>query len=142
MAKTGRFLHSVVNETDIAAVGTSYVLAKKHTFDLKVATSAGTANPFRAFMRSMFFRCTSIVGGAAKVTIRLCLDAAGDFTILGDTEVTLDLGITTATTGSGQILFDDYPFWEYINNTDTIYAFYKVDAGTATIDVAQINWSE
>ena len=142
MAKTGRFLHSVVNQTDIASVGTSYDLAKKHTFDLKVATSAGTANPFRAFLRSMFFRCTSIAGGAAKVTIRICTDEDGDFTILGDTEVALDLGINTATTGCAQILFDDYPFWEYINNSDTVYAFYKVDAGTATIDVAQINWSE
>ena len=142
MAKTGRFLHSVVNQTDIASVGTSYDLAKKHTFDLLAPKSAGSQNPFRAFLRSMFFRCTSIAGGAAKVTIRICTDTAGDFTILGDTEVALDLGISTATTGCAQILFDDYPFWEYINNSDTVYAFYKVDAGTATIDVAQINWSE
>lgn len=142
MAKTGRFLHSIVDDNDIAAVGTAYDVTKVHTFDLSVSKSSGTSNPFRGFLRSMMFRCTNLAGGAAKVTIRLCIDADGDYTVLGDTEVVLDIGVTTATTGCGQILFDDYPFWEYLNNSDTVYAFYKVDAGTATIDMSQINWSE
>ncbi len=143
MAKTGHFLHSIVVPDDIAAVGTSYDLAKFHTINLKSAGGVSmNGQPFRGFLRSMIIRAKNLAGGAAKVTFRLCCDTGGDFTILGDTEVALDLGLTTATTGCGQVLFDDYPFWEALSNSDTIYAFYKVDAGTATIDLAQINWSE
>jgi len=142
MAKTGRFLHSVVNGDDIASVGTSYDVTKFHLFDLKVPSSIDKSNPFRGFLRSMIIRAKSIAGGASKVTFRLCCDADGDYTILGDTEVAFDLGLTTATTGCAQILFDDYPFWEALTNSDNVYAFYKVDAGTVTIDLAQINWSE
>ena len=142
MAKTGRFLHPIVNDTDIASVGTSYNVAKFHLFDLNVTPSISVSNAFKGFLRSMIIRVKSIAGGASKVTFRICTDATGDFTVLGDTEVALDIGLTTATTGCGQILFEDYPFWESITNTDNVYVFYKVDAGTVTIDYAQISWSE
>jgi len=142
MAKTGRFLHSVVNGEDIAGVGTSYDVTKYHLFDLNVIQSIGTLNPFKGFLRSMIIRATSITGGASKVTFRICCDANGDYTVLGDTEVAFDLGLTTATTGCAQVLFDDYPFWEALTQSDNVYVFYKVDAGSVTIDLAQINWSE
>jgi hypothetical protein len=140
MAKFGTYLHSVTNDSDIAAVGTAYNLAKFHSIQLQAAGGMNMqGQPYKNFLRSMIIKAKSLAGGAAKVTFRLCSDATGDTCVVGDTEVVFDLGITTVTEGTAQILFDDYPFFE---EDDTIFVFYKVDAGTATIDFAQINWSE
>ena len=140
MAKFGTYLHTVTNDSDITSVGTAYNGAKFHSIQLKVAGGMQQqGQPYKNFLRSMIIKVKSLAGGAAKVTFRICSTGAGDTCVVGDTEVAFDLGITTATEGSAQILFDDYPFFE---EDDTVFVFYKVDAGTATIDFTQINWSE
>jgi hypothetical protein len=141
MAKTGRYLHNPSTEVIIVGVGTTYNVAKVHVIDMKSVRPQGNKNvAFKGFIESLIFGLDSIAGGAAKATVRLCADADGDIPLVGDVEVPLDLGITTATSGSGQIYYDSFPF-ENVGD-DNIYIFYKVDAGSANINFGQLSWSE
>ena len=101
----------------------------------------GGAHKFKGFLESILFACVNISGGASKVTVRLCVDANGDYCAVGDVEVPIDLGVTTATTGTCQIYYDSFPF-DDILGSDDLYIFYKVDAGNCDISIAQLNWSE
>ena len=141
MAKAGRYLHNPSDDTSVAGVSTAYNTGKVHVLDMKSVRPYGNANvAFKGFIEGLIFRVESLTGGAAKATVRLCADADGDIPLVGDVEVDLDLGVTTATSGSGQIYYDSFPF-ENVGD-DNIYIFYKVDAGSATVSYSQLSWSE
>lgn len=141
MAKTGRFLHSPSNNTPIVGVGTSYNVANVHEIEMKSFTPFGSQQKFKGFLESLLFACVNITGGATKMTVRICVDTAGNYSAVGDVEVPIDLGITTSTIGTGQIYYDSFPF-DDILGLDNIYVFYKVDAGSCDVSVSQLNWSE
>lgn len=141
MAKSGRYLHNPSTNTVVVGVGTAYAAAKKHTIDMKSTRPTGNKNiAFKGFLESLIVGAENITGGATKLTLRLCADDGGDFSLVGDVEVELDLGITDPTNASAQVYYDAFPF-ENIGD-DNIYIFYKVDAGSADISFAQLSWSE
>jgi hypothetical protein len=96
MAKVGSFLHDSFVDDDVAAIDTAFNVARVHVHNLYAGTYI-SGNRFKDRIESIIVRLKTIAGGAAKVTIRLCMDAAGDYTIVPDTEADLAFGVTTAT---------------------------------------------
>lgn len=141
MAKTGKFLHNPRTEVVVAGIGTTYNAAKYHTLDLASIRPSGNKNTtFKGFIEGLIFGVENIAGGATKVTLRICADARGDISMIGDVEVALDLGITDPTLATGQIYYDSFPFEQPFD--DNAYIFYKCDAGSLDVNYVQVSWSE
>jgi len=126
----------VRDTTAIASVGTSYATAKKHTLTLG---SYPAGSPFRGRLEAVTIQVSSIAGGATETDFQMTTDSAGDETIAGGIGGDLTTGITTATDGSVTYVLD---FVQSTPVNDTVYVFYKTDAGTVTIDSITITWSE
>ena len=120
--------------TPITGVGTAYATGKKATLLLpKNANRNFTAN-----LGGLWIWMSSIAGGAAKITFRISLDAAGDEMLVTDTEADpIYTGTTTSTDGSVVYSLNGLPI---DLSVDTLYVFAKVDAGTVTIDKVQLSW--
>ncbi len=135
MAKTGNFIHQVTNADDVAAVGTSYNAAKKSLVRLKSTPSDFGVG---AILSAVYVKVKTIAGGAAKLSIQVSTDAAGDNIVVPSTEATLGTGVTTASVGAA--VYD--LSISFASNSDTLYVFYKTDAGTVTVDSVDISWRE
>lgn len=141
MAKTGKFLHNPKTNDVIVGIGTTYDVTKFHTIDMKSIRPQGNANTkFKGYIEGLIFGVETIAGGATKVTLRICADVTGNTAMIGDVEVSLDLGITDATVATGQIYYDSFPFEQPFD--DNLYIFYKCDAGSLDVRDAQLSWSE
>lgn len=120
------------------SLGTAFATADVHVHDM-TALQPNPAAPFRGWVESIHVRLENIAGGAAKCTIRLCLDANGDYTVMPDVEATIAPGITT--TDSGCIAVSvGIPVFGALLNTTTLYLFAKLDAGTADWQASCITW--
>jgi hypothetical protein len=120
------------------SLGTAFATADVHVHDM-TALQPNPAAPFRGWVESIHVRLENIAGGAAKCTIRLCLDANGDYTIMPDVEADIVPGITT--TDSGCIAVSvGIPVFGALLNTTTLYLFAKLDAGTADWQASCITW--
>ena len=134
MARVGSFTHGSTVTDDVAAIGTSFDTAKFHLHQLKPDVQ------FKDTIEGVYVRVKAIAGGAAKLTLRLCCDPNGDYTFLPDTEATLAIGLTTATTGVAVWDFG-LPLKQFFGTSD-VYLFIKTDAGTVTLDASCIVWKE
>lgn len=140
MAKVGSFLHDSFVVDDVAGINTSFAVARVHVHNLYADTYI-SGNQFKDRIESIIVRLKTIAGGAAKVTVRLCMDANGDFTIVPDTEADLAFGVTTADSACAAFYYGA-PIKNVVGNNDTLYLFVKVDAGTAVLDASCVTWSE
>jgi hypothetical protein len=138
MAKTGNFYHGSTITSNVAAIGTTFDVAKFHEHDLYDRPSQGQG--YLGYVEGLYVRVTNIAGGAAKITARITCDPAGDFTFFPDTEAEIAVGLTTATTGTCAYEFK-LPLKQFFG-TDKLYVFIKVDAGTVTLANSCIVWSE
>jgi hypothetical protein len=121
---------SVVAPGSPPTLGTSFATADVHVHDLSSLFTNPDA-PFRAWIDSIHVRLTGIAGGATTCTIRACLDAAGDYTVMPDVTATIVPGVTT--TDSGCIAVSvGIPMFGALLSTTSLYLFAKLDAGTAT----------
>lgn len=140
MAKTGKFYHYVSNITPVLSIGTSYNAAKRQEFNMWERQSVSTE--FNGNLESLFLTVDGIAGGCSALTVRVCIDANGDYSCVGDVEVAIDLGITTPTVGTAQVLIG-IPFKNVLGAAPNIlHVFFKCDAGTCNIATGQLNWSE
>ncbi len=135
MAKTGSFIHQATTLSDIASVGTSFDAAKKHAVRLRDRPSAYAVG---ANLSAIYVEVDTIAGGAAKLSIQVSTDSAGDKIIVPSTEATMGVGVTTGTKGAA--VYD--LSIAYAASSDQIYVFYKTDAGTVTVKSVSISWSE
>lgn len=140
------FLHDSVVAPDVPPVlSTAFATADVHAHDLQareVAPVRSNRN-FQGIVTGIHIRLTNLAGGAAKVTIRLCADPNGDFTLVPDTEATLALGVTTAT--SGCVAYEvGIPLFQILGGpgNGNLYLFAKVDAGSADFAASCITWQE
>jgi hypothetical protein len=152
MGKVGTYFHDSLNTTAVAAVGTTFDVAKFHLHDLipdqTFPNSAPNRFPgvtrktlFNNRIEGLHVRLTSIAGGAANVTCRITADAAGDFVLMPDTEAAISTGITTTT--SGCVAYSiGIPFFGIVNSDSKFYLWVKTDAGTVTLAQSCITWSE
>lgn len=140
-ARVRHFFHDSVQAPSPApALGTSFNTADVHVHNLlagQVPFLSG--GPFEGRIEGIHVRLTNVVT-ATKVTVRLCLDAAGDYTLVPDTEATLAPGITTATAGCAAFEVG-IPVFQIFGG-GTVYLFAKVDAGSADFSQSCITWSE
>lgn len=136
MPKVGSFTHTITHAVNLSAT-TTYATARRHNLDLMSDTIPTGSVPFSGFIDSVTVHMNTIAG-ATTLTLRLTSDAAGDNTIFGDTTATISTGVTTATDGSVTIKIGAI----YGSSSDSLYLFWKTDAGTATVDTLIVNWSE
>jgi hypothetical protein len=136
MAKVGSFIHTITHTLSVAA-NTTYATARRHNLDLQ-SDYTGFAPPrLNIRLGTLNIRLNTIVT-AASVTMRLTRDAAGDDIVFGDTTATISTGVTTAASGNVTFKIDSL----YGNTDDNLYVFWKLDAGTATVDQIVVNYEE
>ena len=135
MAKVGQFTHGSTITSDVAAIGNTFNVAKFHLHQLTIPNTQFTNQ-----IEGLYVRVTNIAGGATKITARLCCDPNGDYTFLPDTEATIAIGLTTATTGVAAWEFG-LPLKQFFG-TSEVYLFIKTDAGTVTLANSCIVWKE
>ena len=124
--------------TTRAAVGTSYDLAKPHSFNISAALgTVGPASlPFKyAEMASLWVTMTSI-SGATELSIIVCSDAAGDQAIMAPITATIMAGQTTATKGTCSIHLLDYAAAIPTDSDGLVYIFFRTDAGSVQVDAS------
>ncbi len=142
MAKVGSFLHdSFVVPNSTPVLGTSFATADVHTHPMGTGLPPfRSAGDYYGIIEGIHVKLTSIAGGATTCTIRVCLDANGDTTIVPDTTATIATGITTATSGCIAVKVG-LPVFQVLGGM-TLYLFAKLDAGTADMVASCITWRE
>jgi len=140
MAKVGQFLHDSFVIQNVAAVDTNYNVARVHQHDMYAETYIA-GNQFKDRIESIIVNFTGIAGGAAKVTLRLCMDPNGDYSVVPDTTADLSFGITTADLACAAVYYGA-PIKNIIGNNDQLFLFVKLDAGTATLAASCVTWAE
>ncbi len=128
MGQMGNYKHSSEEAVaSVTAINALTMLRKAITLPQKTLIQS-----------SVFINVTDILGGSTKITMRITSDAAGDISLVPDTEADISLGLTTATSGS------------VVYKTDivvpspgtTIYVWAKLDAGTANWQTVSVTGLE
>lgn len=133
------FHHSVV--TGDVAVTNAFAAAKKHEHDLRAGATPGVAGQrFRERVEGITVRL-SAVGSATKITIKVCLDAAGDDIVIPDVEATIATGVSTATKGAVAYSVKVPLYQSATSEIGKLYLFLKAD-DDCTVDRTTITWCE
>lgn len=137
------FLHDSV-QTGTQVLGTAFDVNDKHTHDLQsgMAPLMAAGRAFNGVVNGIHIRLTSATN-PTKVTIRLCADPEGDYTLVPDTEADLVAGITTASSKCAAFKVD-LPLFQILETSGNLYLFAKVDDATGNPVMAQscITWQE
>ena len=139
------FLHDSL-QTGAQVLGTSFNTSDVHVHDLTATLPdfQRTGRNFYGIVEGIHVRLTS-AGSPTKVTIRVCADADGDYTLVPDTEATLVAGVTTATAKCAAFSVG-IPIFQILGGpgNGSLYLFAKVDDGTGNPVLAQtcITWRE
>jgi|TARA_R100001463_G_scaffold82651_1_gene137279 hypothetical protein len=134
MGKVGTFWHRLSAANDVATVGTGFLLAKRHDLTLEETRIAGTIETVRVKVKA-------IAGGATTMTLKLCQNSNGT-QIIDEQTVTMKLDVGSAVAGSAIFDLDIAHVNTVLPLPTTISCFYKVDAGTVTVDSVDLIWSE
>jgi len=138
MARVGKFLHDSANTTSVTCAVGSYNTTSRHTHTMSAASFTPTS-ALVGVVNGIHIRLTSATG-ATKVTVRLCLDEDGDYTVVPDTEATLVAGVTTSTTMCAAIDVG-IPVAQILGGR-SLYLFVYADAGTPSLAQSCITWQE
>jgi hypothetical protein len=142
MAQVTTIFHDVI-ATGTETLGTAFNTTDVLTFDMtSVLAYQPSKATFHGYVQGIHVRVTGIAGGATKLTIRVCIDPAGDYTVVPDTEATIVTGVTTATTGCVAYKVQLPLAHILAQNVGNLYLFAKVDAGSAVFSQGWISWSE
>lgn len=136
MSKVGSYIHTITHPVSIAASST-YATARRHNLNLQEDYTGFAPPRLNIRLGTLNIRMNTIAG-AASLTMRLTRDLAGDDVVFGDTTATISTGVTTAASGNVTFKIDSL----YGHTDDNLYCFWKLDAGTATVDQLVINWEE
>lgn len=136
MAAVGAFKHnSLVNES--FAIDATYDVGTAHIHEVKSPQSTKT----NVILDGIFIRVEGIAGGATKLTMRLCWDVDGDYTVCPDTEATISTGLTTTDCGHVTYAFQ-LPIYAPSVTDKNLYLFVKTDTGTANLALSQLTFHE
>jgi hypothetical protein len=139
------FLHDSL-QTGAQVLGTAFDVADVHVHDMTAGLPdfQRTGRNYYGIVEGIHVRLTS-ASSPTKVTIRLCADAAGDYTLVPDTEADLVAGVTTASAKCAAFAVR-LPIFQILNSpgNGSLYLFAKVDDGTGNPVLAQtcITWRE
>ena len=139
MGATGKYIHNSDHSVNIAATST-YATARRHLVPLNqdIATQLGTVGGIRARLSALYIHVDTIAAGATELTVRLTRDATGDRPVIGDTTATISTGVTTATSGNVTYKIDV----DYAHSDDSLYLFWKTNAGTCQVRLIELTWEE
>jgi hypothetical protein len=132
MAKVGSFLSNSAHLLDTLA-NTTYATARRHTLTGLGGKSSVVQRAY--FLRTLYVKVDDIAGGATSLSVKLTRDLAGDEAVVGEVTATITTGVTTATDGAITVAIDFAYSYNDISDvtTDTLYLFWKVNAGTAQV---------
>jgi hypothetical protein len=138
------FWHPSSVETDQASIGTAFDVAKAHEhtlYDNSTPDRVAAIN-WKGMLESLIIRVKAI-STATALTVRVSLDAAGDYTVMPDVAVDISTGLTTATTGCVAISIA-LPIKQILAGpgNSSLFVHIKTDAGTVTLDESHLVWSE
>ena len=141
-SKITNFLHdSFVTASPAPTLGTTFSTADVHVHDMALTLpSFQKAGNFSGIVEGIHVRVVDIAGGAASITVKVCLDADGDVAIVPETTAPLTLGTTTATDGCAAFAVG-IPIFQVLSGT-TLFLFAHLDAGTADFTNSCITWRE
>lgn len=139
-ARMTTFLH-VSQTTGTTALTTAFGTARTH--DLGANLPPFAVKPYWLGILDTVNIHVHAISGCAKLTVRVTSDAAGNESIVPDTEATIALGIGTATTGS--VAFSAGIGMSNLNPTQNdanVYVWVKTDAGTCNLKESTLTWRE
>tara|TARA_Y100000114_G_scaffold104282_1_gene97529 strand:- start:36 stop:467 length:432 start_codon:yes stop_codon:yes gene_type:complete len=143
MSGKSTLIINTITATGSETLGTSY-----NTTDV-ISLDMASTQPFQpskmqfaGIIETLHFKVTSAAGGASKLTMKVCLDAAGDNCIIPSTEATLEAGVTTAATMCCTFSVGTALSQTIGNANATLFVFAKLDAGTATYAQLTATWRE
>jgi len=145
MAKTGHFLHNSAHAVNIAAT-TAYAAARSHDITNLGTAGGGIVNRLY-YLRTLYVKLDTLAGLSATptLTVRLCRDATGNDTVVGDVTASISLGVTTATEGAVTIAID----FVYSHNSvggalpdNNLFLFWKLDQGTGNVRRIELTTEE
>ena len=125
----------------ITGIGTAYNASKKIDIQSEEYAANGVSPVFNGELKALLFALHNIDPTTTHVTCRLTVDSGGDYAVVGDVEVPIDKGISDSTKGTCQLLIG-IPFKDKLLNSDSVYFFPKVNAGSADLVAIQLGWSE
>ena len=140
MAATGKYLHFSTVLTPVAGLNNAYNVARVHTHDMYADQPGVQGNiDFKGVVDGIYVHVNTIAG-ATSVTLRVCLDADGDYPLIPDATATISTGVTTAASGCASFKFGA-PLKQILGGKN-LYLFIKLDAGTANLTGSCITWEE
>jgi len=137
MSKVGSYIHTITHAGLSQNATTTYGTGRRHNLNLQDDYTGFAPPRLNIRLGTLNIRFNTIVT-AASVTMRLTRDLAGDDIVFGDTTATISTGVTTAASGNVTFKIDSL----YGHTDDNLYCFWKLDAGTATVDQIIVNWEE
>ncbi len=139
-AKIASFFHESFVTGSAVALGTTYNTSDVHAHDLLSGAVPYKVNgPYSGRVTGLHIHLTSVVT-ATNIDLKICVDAAGDTSLVPNTRCPLDAGITTANQASAALKID-LPLFHVVSG-GTFYVFAKLDAGTATWVQSLLTWTE
>ena len=137
------FFHTSQVTTSRAGIDDGFEAATVHNHDLLAdAVPFMASRAFNCRIEGIVIQVSSIAGSATKLTMRLCLDAAGDNIVIPDTQATIATGMATGTAGSVAYSVGIPVAQTMAGAKGNFYLFIKTDTGTVTMDSSTITWSE
>ena len=142
MPAVGSFIHMPTSAINVLC-DTTYAAARSNNCSLfqndgVINPALTPASPVRARLGALYMSVDTIAGGATSITMRVCSDALGDVTILGDTTATISPGVTNAVKGSVTFKFDI----PYSAPNSNFRVFWKCNAGSCQVRTLQVSWFE
>ena len=134
MAKVGKFLHEISSNVDVN-IDNAFGLGKQT--DLVVPATLWQPT-FSGILESLIIRLKNIAGGATTVTIKITHNTNGTGVVIPDTTATIALEVGSVVAGGVAYSID----LAHVHPDGTFSIFYQLDAGTATVDVIELVWSE
>ena len=137
MALSGKLYANSGHTVNILANNT-YAVARSHNVTDLGQVYGPNAPSIREYtLRTLYIKLDSINGPSATptLTVRLCRDANGNDTVVGDVTASISVGVTTATEGAVTVAID----FVYGHNdvsgltVDNLHLFWKLDQGTAQV---------
>lgn len=137
MAKVGRYIHVVKDDTQVAGVAVAFDAGKSTAIRLNNALGSGSRyNRWSGVIEGLVIKCSVASGTPTKLTVRATMDGE---TILPDTQADINLNIGSSTVGS--VVFKAAIAWSS-TESDTLTVYCHCDAGTVNIDEVMVSWSE
>lgn len=131
MAAVGHFFHNSDHTGLTISCTDTYSTARRHLIPVMEDT---TINIKKYKLGTLYIHVDTIAGAPTGLTVRLCRDAAGNESVIGDTTASLSLGVTTASEGNVTIKIDSV----YAHTDSNLYIFFKTNVVGSTCNVKKI----